>query len=105
MMGILLFYPILLACLLIPPALIYRSPLISGWKKAAWVSGCFISAFVPLVLVKLGVAVAVEFGNYERSMQTVLFGMESRFKAAANILGWVFPWVIYFAFKLKQNQS
>ena len=74
---------------------------VSGWKKTAWVSGCFFSAFVPIILVTLGIAVAVKFGNYERTMQTVMFGTESLFTAASNILGLVFPWVIYFIFKSK----
>ena len=100
-MDFLLIYPLLFIYLVVPPVLIYRSPSSVGWKKTVWVSGCFLSAFVPVVLFSVGLVLAVKFGSYEqrtaKSMPIVV--------AMLNIAMLVLPWIIYFIFKAKHVKS
>lgn len=104
-MGVLLIYPLLFVCLIVPPALIYRSPSLTGWNKAAWVVGCFLSAFAPVVLTSVGLVLAVKFGGYERTLQSMLFGPEATARGISNIAAFVLPWVIYRIFKVKHAKG
>lgn len=104
-MGVLLIYPLLFVCLVVPPFLIYRSPSPPGWSKAAWVSGCFLSALAPVVLASIGVALAVKFGGYERTLKSMVSGPEATVMAISNIAAFVLPWVVYRVFKAKYAKS
>lgn len=104
-MGVLLIYPLLFVCLVVPPVLIYRSPSSTGWRKTAWVSGCFFSAFAPIVLSSVGLALAVKVGGYERSVKSMLHGPEASVMAISNIAMFVLPWVIYRIYKARYAKS
>ena len=104
-MGVLLIYPLLFICLVVPPALIYRAPSPAGWKKAAWVCGCLLAALAPVVLTSIGLVLAVKFGGYERTAKSMLFGPEATVMAISNIAVFVLPWVIYRIFKVKHAKS
>ncbi len=98
-MGVLIGGLIFLACLLLPPALIYRAPMPTGWKKTKWVLGCFLSMAFPAVLSFAGITIAVKYGGYERTPTSHLFGPEAAYMAVANIAALLMPWLVYVIFK------
>ncbi|MGY6278067.1 hypothetical protein [Methylomonas sp. MgM2] len=104
-MGVLLIYPLLLACMLVPPIMIYRSPLLTGWRKTGWVLGCFLSPFAPVVLTTSGIALAMKFGDYELTANSMMFGSASTIMAISNVAMLILPWVIYLIFKTKNAQK
>jgi|GEM_PF-3249991 len=101
-MGVLLIYPLLLVCMVVPSIMIYRSPLPTGWRKTGWVLACFLSAFAPVVLATSGIAIATKFGNYELTANSMMFGPEATVMAISNVAMLVLPWVIYLIFKTKR---
>jgi len=103
-MGVLLIYPLLLVCMVVPSIMIYRSPLPTGWRKTGWVLACFLSAFAPVVLATSGIAIATKFGNYELTANSMMFGPEATVMAISNVAMLVLPWVIYLIFKTKRGQ-
>jgi|APLak6261669087_1056070.scaffolds.fasta_scaffold62434_1 hypothetical protein len=104
-MQYLLFFLLLFIWLVVPLILIYRSPSPVGWKKAAWVSGCFLSTFVPAILSGVWRALAVKFGGYEHTLESLAFGQAASVNAMSNIATLVLPWVIYLTFKAKHAKS
>ena len=104
-MGVLLVYPILIACWLIPPFLIFRSLKVSGWNKVHWVIGCLLSALLPMLIVVAGIAIAVHAAGYQRDLKAVMFGPEATVMAMANITSLVLPWIVYFVFKKRNAQE
>ncbi len=103
-MGVLLIYPILIVCLLVPPFLILRSEKLSGWNKARWVIGCLLSAPAPLLTVVLGIAFAVHVLGYQRDLKAVMFGPEAMAMAFANIAALALPWIVYAVFRKRYGQ-
>ena len=104
-MGVLLIYPILLFCLLVPPILIYRSPAVAGWRKFAWVLSSFLSAFAPIVLATLGIALAEMYFGYERDLRSEMFGPEAYVMAVVNIAVLVLPWVVFVIFQARYGKK
>jgi len=100
-MGYLLVYLLLFICLVVPPVLIYRTTSVTGSRKTAWVTGCFLSAFTPGFISIVGIIIAMKFGGYQRTGKSMLFGPEAYIMWISNIAMFVLPWVTYFIFRAK----
>lgn len=102
-MGVLLAYLLFAVCWLLPAFLIFRSGRAGGRDKWLWMLGSVLSAFVPVLMVVLGIVAAVHLGGYERDLKAVAMGPEAAAMALANLLALVLPWVVYFVFRRRHR--
>ncbi len=104
-MVILLAYLLLFICLFVPPALIYRSSSIAGRQKTIWVIGCLLSGVTFAVLSIVGILLAVKFGGYELTTESMIQGPMAIIMSILNIVLFASPWVIFFIFKSKHTKK
>jgi len=104
-MGSLLALLTVVVCVLLPPILIYRSNLISGLNKTKWVMGCFLSSFLPSILISLFLSTLLQSSTNQANAKSLLFGFTSWVMFLSNIAMLVLPWVIYIVFKIRYGKN
>jgi hypothetical protein len=104
-MGVLLGYAIVFVCLFFPPLLIYHSGCVAGWRKVVWVSGSVLSALLPVILFAGWLAFERQYGGYEPTPKSMVFGPEANARALSNLGMLVMPWISYFIFRIRCANS